>query len=199
MALAGKWAKAGHHIFFTFSRSEEKLRRLASELGPNGSWGTPREAAEACEVLLLSAKWAQVPQALERMGDLEGKLLLETVNPIGENGELEIGLTTSAGEEIAARARGARTVAAFNALPATVIASTQDFSGGIRPVVFYCGGDPDAKQTVEQLIEEAGFEPCDLGPISSCRYLEPLSVLMIRAASRLKIRDISLGLLKPIG
>lgn len=197
LALASKWSAAGHHIFFTFSRSEEKLKRLAGELGDRGSWGTPAEAAAACEVLLLSAKWQQVPDAISLMGDLDGKILLETVNPIGDDGELQIGHTTSAGEEIARLAAGARTVAAFHALPATVIAAGGDLYGGARPVVFYCGGDAEAKSSVEGLIADAGFEPCDTGPIASCRYLEPLALLMIEAASRIKIRDISLGLLKP--
>ncbi len=197
LALAGKWSARGHHIFFTFSRSEEKLRRLASELGDLGSWGTPAEAVAACEVLLLAARWQQVPQAISLMGEVEGKLLIETVNPIGEDGELEIGHTTSAGEEIAKLAPGATVVAAFNSLPATVIAGGPELYGGKRPVVFYCGGDNQTKPIVKGLIEDAGFEAADAGPIQSCRYIEPLSLLMIRAASRLKIRDISLGLLKP--
>jgi len=197
LALAGHWAKAGHHIFYTFSRSKEKLQRLASELGEQGSWGTPEEAAAACDVILLSCRWQQVPDAIALLGDLAGKILLETVNPIGEDGELEIGLRTSAGERIAEMAPEASVVAAFNTLPASVIAAGSSLYGGRAPVVFYCGTDEEAKSTAAALIKEAGFEPCDVGPISSCRYLEPLSVLMIRAASRLKVRDISLELLRP--
>lgn len=200
LALSRKWYEAGHHIFYTFSRSQEKLQRLASELGERGSWGTPAEAAAACDLLLLSAKWQQVPEAIQRMGDLEGKILLETVNPIAEDGTLEIGHTTSAGEEIAKLAPGAVTVAAFHAVPATVIGSVEDLAdlyGGHRPVVFYCGGDDRAKKAAAGLIQQAGFEPCDTGAITSCRYLEPLAVLMIRAASALRVRDISLGLLRP--
>lgn len=196
LSLAKKWYAAGHHIFFTFSRSEEKLRRLASEFGPRGSWGTPEEAAAACEVILLAARWAQVPDALELLGNLDQKIILETVNPIGDDGELAIGHSTSAGEQIAQMAPDARVVAAFNTLPATVIAEAESLYGGTKPVVFYCGED-SAKPTVAQLIEEAGFEPCDVGPIRSCRYLEPMSLLMIKAAARLRIRDISLQLLYP--
>lgn len=131
------------------------------------------------------------------MGDLRGKILIEAVNPIGDDGDLEIGHTTSAGEVISRLASGARTVAAFNALPSTVIAACDDLYGGAKPIVFHCGGDGEAKRVVESLIDDAGFEALDIGPITSCRYLEPLAVLMIRAASRAKIRDISLRLLKP--
>ena len=200
LALSHRWYEAGHEIFYTFSRSQEKLQRLASELGERGSWGTPARAGKGCDVLVLSTKWKQVPEAIEQMGNLGGKILLETVNPISEDGNLEIGHVTSAGEQIAQMALGAVTVGAFHSVPATVIGASRDPADlyqGQKPVVFYCGGDERAKRVVAELISAAGFDPCDTGPIDSCRYLEPLALLMIRAASVIQIRDISLGLLRP--
>jgi len=38
---------------------------------------------------------------------------------------------------------------------------------------------------VRALIEEVGFEPIDVGPLTSARYLEPMTVLWITASRSL--------------
>jgi predicted dinucleotide-binding enzyme len=46
--------------------------------------------------------------------------------------------------------------------------------------VFTAGDDTRAKETVARLIENAGFDPVDAGPLSNARYLEPLGALNIQ-------------------
>lgn len=46
--------------------------------------------------------------------------------------------------------------------------------GSERAVLFYCGDDDAAKAVVATLLEDSGFEPIDVGPVSSGRYLEPM-------------------------
>jgi predicted dinucleotide-binding enzyme len=92
------------------------------------------------------------------------------------------GTTTSGGEQVASWARGARVVKAFNTVGSNIMEnSTFD---GHRPVMFYCGDDPEAKQVVKKLIVDLVFEPLDAGPLSQARLLEPVALLWITLALR---------------
>lgn len=44
--LGTLFARAGHHVVFSYSRSRNRLEALASEAGAHARAGTPREAAE---------------------------------------------------------------------------------------------------------------------------------------------------------
>jgi hypothetical protein len=48
------FARAGHDVVFSYSRSERKLNELAREAGENARAGTPAEAARGAEALLLA-------------------------------------------------------------------------------------------------------------------------------------------------
>jgi predicted dinucleotide-binding enzyme len=47
------------------------------------------------------------------------------------------------------------------------------------PTLFFCGDDAGAKQTVAGLIAASGFEPFDVGALSTARFLEPLEQLWV--------------------
>lgn len=72
--LGTLFARAGHDVFFSYSRSERKLQDLAKKTG--GKSGTPRKAVEAADVLLLSVNWPQMDDVLKQSGDLSGKTIL---------------------------------------------------------------------------------------------------------------------------
>ena len=51
------FARAGHEVVFSYARSERKLKRLAREAGGKARAGTPREAAQDADALLLAVHW----------------------------------------------------------------------------------------------------------------------------------------------
>lgn len=195
--LADRWVKRGHEILFSFSRSEEKLRGYAAEYGELGHWGTPRDAVEFGEATVLCCKWEQTQEAVDAMGDLAGKTLIETVNTFQDDGTIAIGHSTSVAEEISHMAEGALVVPAFNSIPATLLAQPEDVFGETKAAVFYCGDDPGAKATARQLIQDAGFEPVDVGALKSARLIEPFAMLTVQAAINQKIRNIGFSMLRP--
>src|SRR6266849_2986546 len=70
------FAHAGHEVVFSYARSEQKLERLAREAGGNARPGTPREAAEGADALLLAAHWLRFDDVLKQAGDLSGKVVV---------------------------------------------------------------------------------------------------------------------------
>jgi len=174
------WVQKSHKVIFSFSRNQEKLKTLAVT-GQNSSSGSPAEAVQHSEVLLLSVRWENVVEALKAAGPLKDKILIDCTNPLKPGlSELAIGHATSAAEEIAKMAPGAKVVKAFNSVFADIYHSESRLFGSRMPTMFYCGDDDGAKTTVARLIRETGFEPIDAGPLKSARYLEPLAMLMIQ-------------------
>jgi predicted dinucleotide-binding enzyme len=188
-ALGTLWAGAGHAVTFSYSRDRAKLEHLAEAAGTGARAGTPAEAVEAADVVLLATHFNRVDDAVAQAGPgLAGRVLVDCTNPMTDDDtELAVGLTTSGGEEVARRASGARVVKAFNTVPSELLASPSrrfrlagSRAGGapITPTLFYCGDDALAKRTVVPLIRDAGLEPADAGPLSAARFLEPLAMLV---------------------
>src|SRR5690606_184905 len=73
---------AGHEVLMS-SRHPEELEPLADELGPRARAGTPAEAAEFGEVILVSVPYAALPQiGADNADALRGKIVLDTSNPV---------------------------------------------------------------------------------------------------------------------
>lgn len=196
-ALGRLWVTQGHYVMFSYTRQAERIPSLLAEMGSRARAGTPEEAAHFGDVLLLAVPWPAVKDALIAAGPLDGKIVLTCVNPFGTMG-LQVGLTTSAAEEIAKLAPGAIVVEAFNTIFVGLLRSRAHLFGNDTPTVFYCGGDRSAKAKAATLISDAGFQPADAGPLQNARYIEPLAMLMVELAhSQLLGSDIALRLMNP--
>ncbi len=84
------FAKAGHEVLVSFSRDADRLGALAAETG--GRTGTPREAVEFGDVVLLSVPWLLVDEVLAQAGSLDGKIVIDTTNQFGREGWENLGL-----------------------------------------------------------------------------------------------------------
>jgi predicted dinucleotide-binding enzyme len=180
------WAAKGHDVVFSYSRSHEKLEQFASSL-PNAKAGTPAEAAQA-DVVLLSVRWHDIPDAIQQAGSLDNKIVIDCTNPLKPDmSGLELGHTTSAAEEIVKMAPGAKVVKAFNTAFAQVYDENTRLFGSRRASMFYCGDDAVAKSVVAKLITDVGFDPVACGPLTSARLLEPVAMLVISLGYGMKM------------
>jgi 8-hydroxy-5-deazaflavin:NADPH oxidoreductase len=182
--LGTVFARAGHQVVFSYSRSEAKLKSLARKARHEARAGTPREAAES-EVVLLAVPWSQVDDALHQAGDLSGKVLMTCSMPMNDDDtELVVGHTSSGAEIVARKASQARVVSAFSTVPSEVIYAVfrQRTKKAARPTVMFGGDDARAKKAVAGLISDIGFDPADVGPLRAARYLEPFTMLIAELA-----------------
>jgi predicted dinucleotide-binding enzyme len=177
--LGTVFARAGHQVVFSYSRSEAKLKSLARKARHDARAGTPGEAAEA-GVVLLAVPWSQVDDALHKAGDLSGKVLLTCTMPMNDdNTELLVAHTSSGAEEVAKKAKGALVVSAFSTVPSEVLfAVFRHRTRGPRPSVVYAADDVKAKAVAADLIGDVGFDPVDVGALKMARYIEPFTLLI---------------------
>ncbi|HEY7610072.1 MAG TPA: NAD(P)-binding domain-containing protein, partial [Alphaproteobacteria bacterium] len=112
------FARAGHEVVFSYARSERKLEKLAREAKGKARPGTPREAAQQADAVLLAVHWSRLDDVLNRAGDLSGKLVVTCSLPMNDdNSDLVIAHTSSGAEELAKRIPKARVVSAVNTVP----------------------------------------------------------------------------------
>ena len=178
------FARAGHEVVFSYSKSERKLKRLAREARGNARAGTPAEAACASDVLLLAVHWSRVHDVLKQAGDLSGKVVVSCSLPMNaDDTELAIARTSSGAEVLAKKVRPARFVAAFGTIPSEVLFRVfRAKRKPRRPSLVYYGDDRVAKKVAVRLIRDVGFDPVDAGPLKVGRYAEPFTLLVARLA-----------------
>jgi predicted dinucleotide-binding enzyme len=178
------FARAGHEVVFSYARSQEKLERLARDAGPNARAGTPAEATQDADALLLAVHWSRVEDLLKQAGDLSGKVIVTCSLPMNaDDTGLVLGHTTSGAEELAKKAPEARVVCAFNTVPSEVLFGVFEARHqATRPSLVYCGDDEGSKETAAGLIRDAGFDPVDAGPLRIARYTEPFALLVAQLA-----------------
>jgi 8-hydroxy-5-deazaflavin:NADPH oxidoreductase len=176
-ALGALFVKAGHPVMFS-SRHPEKLRDLATRLGPLAQAGTVEQAIAFGDVVAMVVPYA----AIEEIGKAHGRVLatkalvMDVCNPIaGRDGDdlvRWVGEQGGAGLASAKLLPGARIVRAFNAISYRRLAEIAHRPGG--PVgVPMAGDDPRAIALAEGLIRRIGFEPVLVGGLAMGKYLLP--------------------------
>ncbi len=179
-ALAGGWVKAGHDICFgSRDPNGAKVAELLKQLGPHTCADSPAEAARWAEVVVLATPYHAAQSSVQALGDLGGKVLIDTTNVVS-NGQLTVGFTTSGAEQIAGWARNARVVKAFNITGAATMANPQYPDG--KASMLFCGDDPAARAVVKGLVADLGFDALEFGELANARLLEPLAMAWIRLA-----------------
>ncbi len=182
--LGTLFARAGHEVVFSYARRQEKLKRLAKDAGGNARAGTPREAAQDADALLLAVHWLRMDDVLSQAGNLSGKAIVSCSLPMNaDDTELVIAHTSSGAEALAKKVPKAWVVSAFNTVPSEVLLGVFEARRRrARPSLVYCGDDPSSKEIAAELIRDVGFDPVDAGPLRIARYTEPFALLVARLA-----------------
>jgi 8-hydroxy-5-deazaflavin:NADPH oxidoreductase len=168
----------GHDLMVSYSRDGDRLAGFAQEIGARA--GSPRQAAEHGEAVLLSVPWVQVDDALEAAGaghgTLDGRVVIDTTNPFVPDGDgsrvLDLG-EVSAARLSAAKVPGAHWVKAFNTVTSGFLADSAGRTGEKRVVMFYATDSDVAAQVASRLIADAGFTPARVGDLDHASVLEP--------------------------
>ncbi|RFO95852.1 NADPH-dependent F420 reductase [Rhodoferax lacus] len=177
-AFVKQLSAAGHQVSIT-ARDAAKVDALAAQY-PGVKAVPTAAAADGKDVIVLATGYADAVSALQSVGDLQGKVVVDITNPLTPDYMgLTLGHSSSAAEEIAKAVPGALVVKAFNTLFAQVLARGATLADGSKATVFFASDSERAKQTVKSLAESLGFATADAGGLKNARYLEPLAGLNI--------------------
>jgi predicted dinucleotide-binding enzyme len=137
--LANLWERAGHEV---------------TRIGRDGG-----DVSDA-EAVLVAVPGATIAEALDNVQGLEGKTVIDATNLVGA--EPPEGFSSNA-EYVKSRTNGP-TAKSFNANFASLYERIGEASS--TPSNLWCG-DEEARQVVEELNRDAGYEPVYAGPLEN--------------------------------
>ena len=172
------WNAAGHEVLLS-SRNPQKLKELVGEIGPSVQAGTPAQAAAFGDVVLLAVNYWTLNEAIQAIRPhVAGKLVIDATNPLQhtEGGGIErvIGDDQIAGLVMAGKLPEARIAKAFTTLWTGHVESHANVADPEVAMTLAADALAD-RQTVAQLVRDAGLVPVDLGTLAQSRPLDPPS------------------------
>ena len=177
-AFVKQLTRAGHQVSVT-ARDSAKAAQVAAA-NPGAKAVATTGAAAGADAIVLATGYADAVGALQTVGDLQGKVVIDITNPLtADYMGLTVGHSTSAAEEIAKAVPGAEVVKGFNTVFASVLSEGAELAKGQKVTVFVASDSARAKQTATALAESIGFHVVDAGGLKNARYLEPLAGLNI--------------------
>jgi predicted dinucleotide-binding enzyme len=179
--LSDGFLKHGYEVIRA-SRDLSKLEDWKKAAGAKGSVLSVADAAQAADIVVLAVKGSGAEETVAACGaGLAGKTVLDATNPIANapptNGVLSFFTTLddSLMERLQKKAPAAHFVKAFSSV-GNMFMVNPNF-GGIRPTMFICGDDKDAKAETRTILDQFGWETEDLGAVEAARAIEPLCIL----------------------
>jgi 8-hydroxy-5-deazaflavin:NADPH oxidoreductase len=165
--VAQLFAGAGHQVAISNSRGPQSLRDFEKSSYSNIKAMTIEEAIAFGDVILLAIPWIK-RQDLPSSGLLNGKIVIDAMNPYSKNFEVINLEPSSSSEEVAKQLNGARIIKAFNTMYFEHLKTKGNtkLSKENRIVLFIAGDDAQAKSIVSKLIDEIGFIPVDTGSLT---------------------------------
>lgn len=154
------------------------LERAGYEIRTGGK-GSAGETAQWAEIIVLAVPYTEAAKALSEAGSAaEGKIVIDTTNPLNQDFQLSVGFTTSAAEEIQKAAPQSTVVKCFN----TAFSSTMSDgkAKGEQVSAFVAGDDADARQLVCRIAGDIGYDAVDAGALQHARWIEALAFLNIQ-------------------
>ncbi|MBC7887291.1 MAG: NAD(P)-binding domain-containing protein [Ferruginibacter sp.] len=188
--LARLFVKAGHEVILSWSRSPQKLIELSIELGNHqkAKAASVLEAVQDVDISILSVRFAIMDEVKAQMGNLEGKIIVDTNNPY----DVKLQKGFSAAAEVKRRFPGIKLVKAFNTLYYALLLS-ESFAN--PPVIIPVSSDEeDAKDIVVKLIRDIGFVPFDIGGLENVLLQEPGGPFFNKLLTADQAKELSNGL-----
>jgi len=191
--LAYRWASAGYNVLIG-SRKAEKAERVAGELNEDLGEGVIRglpneEAAKLCDIAVLTVPYKAHSASLESLKQaLKGKILVDVTVPLVPPQVYKVQLPeggSAAQEAQAILGEDVRVVSAFQNI-------AHEHLHGDHPIrcdVLVCGNDGEAKEQVLQLVEAAGLQGWDAGPIENSVVSEGLTSILININKKNKVKS----------
>ncbi|MGZ3439827.1 MAG: NADPH-dependent F420 reductase [Polyangia bacterium] len=175
--LGKLWHDAGHTVHLA-TRHPAKLKKLISEIGPHAKAGTPEEAIQGSEAVLLAVPLFAIPMVAASIAKLASdKAVLDACNayPQRDGAAADEATRNRCGSSgwVLSHFPGARVVKAFNTVYFKVLQteSRRGVKDGIG--IPLASDDANALALAEQLVRDAGFSPVVVGPLSKGKLFEP--------------------------
>lgn len=190
-AIAGLAVRQGHPVVLSNSRAPETLQAVVDELGPLASSDTASGAAHKGDIVVIAVTFDAI-DALPA-AELAGKIVLDATNYYAPRDGV---IPAVEGDRVPTSVHlqqtlpGAHVVKAFNHIVwSDIPADARPSDAHDRRGIAVAGDDAASKQQVREFVEEIGFDPVDIGPLSDSWRIQLGSPGWITNYSAAQLRD----------
>jgi hypothetical protein len=188
--LAKLWTEAGYQVMLS-ARDLGPIKELAAQLGPNAQAGTPAQAAQWGDVVVVTVPYGALPQVgRDYAAQLKGKIVLDTCNPNPtRDGDMtKDALEKGTGVMDPIYLPGTRLVRAFNAINFQALADDSHHPGELIGIEL-AADDPQALAVAKQLVTDAGYEPVVVGDLSTAKKFDTGTPVYPKAIAASQLRQ----------
>jgi 8-hydroxy-5-deazaflavin:NADPH oxidoreductase len=175
--LGKKWSAAGHHVRFGVHNPQgEHAQALRTQLSTSTVIGTIEDALQGDpDVVLLALPGSIIATTIQTYAtQLDGRILIDAANRM--DGDTRHSLTS-----FQQHTPQAQIFRAFNSLGWENFENT--YYNGIQGDLFFCGSDGKGRESVAQLITDAGLHPVYLGGTEQFGLLDSVATLWFALVS----------------
>jgi predicted dinucleotide-binding enzyme len=181
--LATAFLKEGNAVMLASRNTTKDAIVKWQNDNSGGQTGDYHTAAKFADIIILATGGTVVEEVIRSAGieNFSGKTVIDVTNPIAAeppvNGVLKYFTTPNESlmEKLQVLLPEAHLVKAFNSV-GNAFMYKPDFNG-IKPSMFICGNDDEAKKTVTKILISFGWEVEDMGKVEAARAIEPLCML----------------------
>ena len=179
--LADQLQRLGHTVTLAANDPNSASVLKARARNPTLLVAAPPVAVKAAEVVFLATPYQANEAALANVAhELLGKIIVDCTNPVGPNISHGLGSVLSGSQTIQTTVPDARVVKAFTIYGFENLENNEYDAFDVKPVMMFCGNDPEAKKTVAQLIMQLGWQHLDVGGLEQALHLEHMTLMWIR-------------------
>ena len=180
-ALAKGFLDRGDEVMIG-TRDPSKMDDWIQQAGQSSFVGNFQETADFGNLLILAVRGNVADKVLEALSvdSYAGKTIVDATNPIAEempkDGILQFfsSINESLMEVLQSKYSQANFVKAFNSVGSAHMVHPE-FE--VKPTMFICGNNEEAKQAVTEILDDFGWEVDDMGVAEAARAIEPLCML----------------------
>jgi 8-hydroxy-5-deazaflavin:NADPH oxidoreductase len=193
--LAMRWAAAGYKVIIgsrQLERAEAAADTINQRLSRAAATGMQNEdAARQADICVLTVVFAAHRGFVESLKEmLEGKILVDATSRVDYKDPHPPEPPAAAQQAQEILGSGVRVVAAFQNVPARVLA--ESLNSPLEADVLVCGDDINAVEQAIQLANEAGLKGYYAGKLANAIVVESMTAILISMNKYYKVKDASI-------
>ena len=179
--LADHLQRVGHQVTLAVKDLDSTSVKKALAKNSDLRCAAPEVAVRGAKVVFLATPFQAHEAALKSVAhEIRGKILVDCTNPVGANLSHGLNSLQSGSERIQSLVPDAKVVKAFTIYGYENFEDPSYPGYQVKPMMMFCGNDPEAKKVVGELITQLGWQALDVGGLEQALHLEHMTLLWVR-------------------
>lgn len=182
-AIATNLQKKGYDIIVANNDKNSETVKKALEQNSNFAVKNIQEAITEAEMVFLATPFQANEEILKNL-KFNGKVLVDCTNPVGPGISHGLKSEISGSEKVQEWAPDAKVVKAFTIYGFENFQDSSFPKYNVKPVMMIAGNDVQAKEMVQSINKDLGFDTVDTGKLDQALHLEHMTLLWVKMVRR---------------